>query len=159
MKKFIEKIEETEHLSSNEEILVKGGIVPFSSFQAEQKDRLLLEDRPICASHVWKLATSIQKEGHVVVPLLLREEENGCNTLVDGYHRLAAVKEMSKEHRVNFIILKINKMLKKIFSLDPPVAGGEGKQCLNGVVGSLRILTESSNDSKSLTSKFAKFYV
>ena len=50
-------------------------------------------------------------------------------------------------------------MIKNIFSLDPPVAGGEGKQSGNGVVGSLRILTKSSNDSKSLTSKFAKFYV
>jgi len=105
MRKIIEEIEETVHLSSNEEILVKGGIVPFSSFQAEQKDRLLLEDRPICVSHVWKLATSIQKEGHVVVPLLLREEENGCNTLVDGYHRMVAVREKLKKYNYKNIFL------------------------------------------------------
>lgn len=67
MKKIIEEKEETVYLSSNEENLVKGGIVPFSSLKAELKDRLLLEDRLICASHVRGLIASILKEGHVVV--------------------------------------------------------------------------------------------
>jgi len=94
MKKIIEEIEETVHLSSYEEILVKGGIVPFSSLQAEQRDRLLFEDRLICASHVRGLVASILKEGHVVVSLLLRKEENECYTFVDGYHRMVAVREL-----------------------------------------------------------------
>ena len=85
-----------------EDLICEGHAVNFLELQEALGDRLILEDRKLCRSHVRSLVTSILEYKAVVLPLIL--ERRGTNYILkDGYHRIAAFNIIRCGHNENNI--------------------------------------------------------
>ena len=92
MKKIIESFVKLPTAASR---LQQGKVVDLDDLLAEQQT-VIFEPRPLCASHVRGLASSISEQG-MVCPLMLGIQGDAY-VLVDGYHRLAAIEMLRKTH-------------------------------------------------------------
>ena len=94
-----------------ENLLCEGHAVNYYMLQEALGDRLIIENRKLCMSHVRGLAASIIDFKAVVIPLTV--ERKGDNyILTDGYHRLAALEMVKKSHPdmyISILVLTINK--------------------------------------------------
>ena len=80
-----------------ENLLCEGQAVNFYELQEALGNRLIIENRKLCMSHVRSLAASIIDFKAVVIPLTV--ERKGKNyILTDGYHRLAAMDLVKKSY-------------------------------------------------------------
>ena len=80
-----------------EDLLCEGQAVNYYVLQEALGDRLIIENRKLCMSHVRSLAASIIDFKAVVIPLTV--ERKGDNYLLtDGYHRLAALEMVKKSY-------------------------------------------------------------
>jgi hypothetical protein len=92
-----------------EDMLCEGRVVNFYMLREVLGNRLVIENRKLCMSHVKSLASSIMELRAVVIPLTV--ERNGNDyILTDGYHRLAALDMINKIHPDIHISINIIKM-------------------------------------------------
>jgi hypothetical protein len=73
-----------------ENLLCDGHAVNFRELKDALGDRLIIEDRKLCMSHVRSIATSIVEFKAVLIPLTVEQKDNNY-LLIDGYHRVAAL--------------------------------------------------------------------
>ena len=89
-----------------EDLLSEGHAVNYYMLQEALGDRLIIENRKLCMSHVRSLAASIIDFKAVVIPLTV--ERKGENyILTDGYHRLAALEMIKKSHPDIYITITV----------------------------------------------------
>lgn len=79
-------------LPTIEEVLCGGHKVDLTHFKNAVGDRFVLSTRKLCVSHVRSLANSISKYGEVFLPIIIERAGDDKYIVVDGYHRLAALK-------------------------------------------------------------------
>ena len=94
-----------------ENLLCEGHAVNYYILQEALGDRLIIENRKLCMSHVRGLAASIIDFKAVVIPLTVERKGNNY-ILTDGYHRLAALEMVKKSHPdmyISILVLTINK--------------------------------------------------
>ena len=94
-----------------EDLLCEGHAVNYYMLQEALGDRLIIENRKLCMSHVRSLAASIIDFKAVVIPLTVERKDNNF-ILTDGYHRLAALEMVKKSHPdmyISILVLTINK--------------------------------------------------
>lgn len=80
-----------------ESLLLDGHTVNFGELQDTVGNRLIIKKKKLCLSHVKGLANSIIKYKAVIIPLMV-EYIDGHYFLIDGYHRLAALKMIIENH-------------------------------------------------------------
>jgi hypothetical protein len=89
-----------------EGLLCEGHAVNYYMLKEALGDRMIIEKRRLCMSHVRSLAASIIDFKAVVIPLTV--ERNGNNyILTDGYHRLAALEMVKKSHPDMYITITV----------------------------------------------------
>ena len=89
-----------------EDLLCEGHAVNYYMLQEALGNRLIIENRKLCMSHVRSLAASIIDFKAVVIPLTV--ERKGENyILTDGYHRLAALEMIKKSHPDIYITITV----------------------------------------------------
>jgi hypothetical protein len=94
-----------------EDLLCEGHAVNYYMLQEALGNRLIIENRKLCMSHVRSLAASIIDFKAVVIPLTVERKDNNF-ILTDGYHRLAALEMVKKSHPDMYIsvsVLTLNK--------------------------------------------------
>lgn len=93
-----------------ENLLCDGHAVKYHELKAVLGNRLIVQERKLCKSHIKGLAASIMEFNAVVIPLTVERQGNNY-ILTDGYHRLAAL-EMIKENYPSLNI-SVNIKIKK----------------------------------------------
>jgi hypothetical protein len=89
-----------------EDLLCEDHAVNYYMLQEALRNRLIIENRKLCMSHVRSLAASIIDFKAVVIPLTV--ERKGDNyILTDGYHRLAALEMIKKIHPDMYISVSV----------------------------------------------------
>lgn len=89
-----------------EDLLSEGHAVNYYMLQEALGDRLIIENRKLCMSHVRSLAASIIDFKAVVIPLTVERKGNNYN-LTDGYHRLAALEMVKNSHPDMYISISV----------------------------------------------------
>jgi hypothetical protein len=89
-----------------EDLLCEGHAVNYYMLQEALGDRLIIENRKLCMSHVRSLAASIIDFKAVVIPLTVERKGNNY-ILTDGYHRLAALEMVKKSHPDMYISISV----------------------------------------------------
>ena len=74
-----------------ENLLCDGHAVNFRELEDALGDRLIIEDRKLCMSHIKSIAASIVDFKAVLIPLTVERKDQNY-LLTDGYHRVAALK-------------------------------------------------------------------
>lgn len=91
---------------TTETLLCEGHTVNLKELNETLGPRLVIPKRLLCMSHVRSLASSIEKHGEVVVPIVIERKDEEY-VVKDGFHRLAALDIVRKTRPDMEIVVKV----------------------------------------------------